>query len=197
MKIYLANELRSMTPVVRIHDYNQAVATRDGLLLWALYHHQGGKSEIGQPIRRLLGLEQHDALTEKQIELARTAANCAEYWQEVLDKSPEAESILQQLDNLAWVLAEGVLILKGQNPEAADWFAEAEAALNALPLPPPDPAVAAIQFALEDDDGIEFLRCWNEGDFDSIRDQWPEAPEEVFIGADPLYCKKADGQEIN
>lgn len=64
-----------------------------------------------------------------------------------------------------------------------------------------DAAVAAIAFALEeasgDLDGIEFLRCWNEGDFDSVRDQWPEAPEEVFIGADPLYRKKADDQEVN
>lgn len=50
-------------------------------------------------------------------------------------------------------------------------------------------AVAAIQFALEADDGIAFLRCWNQGDFDVIRRGWPEAPEEVFIGADPLHPK--------
>lgn len=43
-------------------------------------------------------------------------------------------------------------------------------------------AVAAIQFALSTDEGIEFLRCWNQGDFDVIRREWPEAPEEVFIG---------------
>ena len=107
---------------------------------------------------------------------------------------PENEEILQQLDNLAWILAEGVLLLKEEIPGAADWFAEAEAALTALPLPPPDPSTAAIAYALEnatsDHDGMEFLRCWNEGDFDTIRDQWPDAPEEVFIGADPLYCKK-------
>ncbi len=104
---------------------------------------------------------------------------------------PENEAILQQLDNLAWLLAEGVLILKEQNPEAADWFAEAEAALTALPLPPPNPSTAAIAFALEntlsDHDGMEFLRLWNEGDFDTVREQWPDAPEEVFIGADPLF----------
>ncbi|WP_339118912.1 hypothetical protein [Halomonas sp. BMC6] len=50
-----------------------------------------------------------------------------------------------------------------------------------------DSAIAAIQFALETDEGLAFLRCWNEGDFDAIRDEWPEAPEEVFIGADPLH----------
>ena len=50
-----------------------------------------------------------------------------------------------------------------------------------------DAAVAAIQFALGDDEGMQFLRLWNQGDFDVIRSEWPEAPEEVFIGADPLH----------
>lgn len=53
-----------------------------------------------------------------------------------------------------------------------------------------DASVAAIQFALQDDEGIEFLRCWNEGDFDAIRAEWPDAPEDVYIGADPLYQSK-------
>jgi hypothetical protein len=48
-------------------------------------------------------------------------------------------------------------------------------------------AVAAIQFALEDDDGLEFLRYWNEGEFDVLRRNWPGVPEAVFIGADPLH----------
>ena len=33
-----------------------------------------------------------------------------------------------------------------------------------------DPAVAAIQFALETDDGLNFLRLWNEGSFDALRE---------------------------
>lgn len=48
-------------------------------------------------------------------------------------------------------------------------------------------AVAAIQFALKTDEGLEFLRYWNYGEFDVIRREWPDAPEEVYIGADPLY----------
>lgn len=52
-------------------------------------------------------------------------------------------------------------------------------------------AVAAIQFALEDcdedDDGILFLKWWNEGEFDKLRRNWADIPEEVFIGADPLH----------
>ena len=47
-------------------------------------------------------------------------------------------------------------------------------------------AVSAIQFALETDDGLAFLRCWNEGNFEAIRSEWPEAPESVFAGADRL-----------
>ncbi|MGI2023788.1 hypothetical protein [Shewanella glacialipiscicola] len=48
-------------------------------------------------------------------------------------------------------------------------------------------AVAAIQFALETDDGLNFLQLWNEGEFDVLRLEWPDAPEDVYIGADPLY----------
>lgn len=48
-------------------------------------------------------------------------------------------------------------------------------------------AVAAIEFALQDDDPVEFLHCWNEGNFDAIRREWPNAPEAVFIGTDPLH----------
>lgn len=46
------------------------------------------------------------------------------------------------------------------------------------------PAVAAIQFALTAECGMEFLRCWNEGDFNAIRAEWPEAPQSVFDGAE-------------
>lgn len=48
-----------------------------------------------------------------------------------------------------------------------------------------DPAIAAIEFMLSPDCEcpMDFLRCWNEGDFDTIRNEWPEAPETVFLGA--------------
>lgn len=32
---------------------------------------------------------------------------------------------------------------------------------------------------------MEFLRLWNEGDFDSLREEWPDAPPEIYY-ADPL-----------
>jgi len=56
-----------------------------------------------------------------------------------------------------------------------------------------DAAVAAIAFTLDyqTECPMDFLRCWNDGDFDAIREEWPEAPEEVFIGADPLHVPVA------
>lgn len=51
-------------------------------------------------------------------------------------------------------------------------------------------AVAAIAYALETDCPMEFLNCWNEGNFSEIRKEWPDAPDEVFIGADPLYRQR-------
>lgn len=55
----------------------------------------------------------------------------------------------------------------------------------------PDAATAAIRFALEDAgdtyEAIDFLRAWNDGDFPEIRRDWPEVPDDVFIGADPLF----------
>ena len=55
-----------------------------------------------------------------------------------------------------------------------------------------DPASAAIAFALQTEEPMEFLRCWNEGDFEAVRREWPDAPDDVFIGADPLFQPSAD-----
>jgi hypothetical protein len=46
-------------------------------LLWALYHHQGGISPVGQPIRAALGIGQHDRLTDEQIAKAKQWAEAA------------------------------------------------------------------------------------------------------------------------
>lgn len=43
----------------------------EAALLWTLYHHQGGSSHIGQPIRNLLGIGQHDHLTDEQLAQAK------------------------------------------------------------------------------------------------------------------------------
>lgn len=43
------------------------------------------------------------------------------------------------------------------------------------------PAVAAIEYSLTQGEGDAFLRCWREGDWDTIRKEWPDVPEDVFV----------------
>lgn len=57
-------------PDARTIEHHPKRQQMEAALLWALYHHQGGSSTIGQPIRRLLGIGQHDRLTAEQLELA-------------------------------------------------------------------------------------------------------------------------------
>lgn len=49
----------------------------EGALLWTLWHHQGGSSHIGQPIRKLLGIGQHDRMTDEQIADAKKFGGAA------------------------------------------------------------------------------------------------------------------------
>jgi len=61
------------------------------------------------------------------------------------------------------------------------------APVPAMPIQDYNPAVAAIQFALENEDPVAFLHLWNEGEFDALRENWEGIPDDVFIGADPLF----------
>lgn len=49
----------------------------ESALLWTLYHHQGGSSHIGQPIRKLLGIGQYDRMTDEQIKQAKKFGGAA------------------------------------------------------------------------------------------------------------------------
>jgi len=69
-------------------------------------------------------------------------------------------------------LTKGVLTLRPSKPKAPPRCSDA--------------AIEAMKYALKADEGMEFLRCWMYGEFDAIRKEWPDAPETVFIGADPL-----------
>lgn len=79
-------------------------------------------------------------------------------------------------------------------PPSGDELEWTLAGLTPLKEPEPNPALAAIQYALDDskhnfDVGsqIRFLELWNEGDFEVIRDCWKNVPDEVFIGADTQF----------
>lgn len=60
----------------------------------------------------------------------------------------------------------------------------------------PDPSTAVIQFVLENqhdlDDPLVFLQLWNEGEFDTIREEWSDIdlPDEIFIGADSQFVPR-------
>lgn len=78
-----ANEiLDPAADVIELHPRFAQLQDRatkmESLLLWALYHHQGGNSKVGQPIRRMLGIEQHASLAPEQIDRAYRAACKAE-----------------------------------------------------------------------------------------------------------------------
>lgn len=46
--------------------------TARAALLWVLWHHQGGSSPVGQPIRFALGMGQFDRLTPEQLAQAKS-----------------------------------------------------------------------------------------------------------------------------
>jgi hypothetical protein len=60
------------------------------------------------------------------------------------------------------------------------WEAAVEEWNRRSPAPGATPAVEAINFALETTDGLEFLRYWAYGQYDEIRQQWPDAPKEIL-----------------
>lgn len=49
-------------------------------LLWLLWHHQGGKSPVGQPIRAMLGIGQHDYLTDSELAEAKAYREHSLLW---------------------------------------------------------------------------------------------------------------------
>jgi len=51
-------------------------------------------------------------------------------------------------------------------------------------------SAAAIGYALnleDEDDTVQFLRMWSEGEFDELRNLYPDVPAAVFIGAEVGY----------
>ena len=64
----------------------------------------------------------------------------------------------------------------------------------------PNPALAAIEYTLDTSNHdhessvqLDFLEYWNLGDFDTLRRNWDNIPDEVFIGADSQF--KPQGEQ--
>lgn len=58
-------------------------------------------------------------------------------------------------------------------------------------------AVNAIKFAIDPntESPLEFLKLWDECDFDAIEKKWPHAPEGVYEGVDHFYPRRNIGIE--
>ncbi|RQT33456.1 ead/Ea22-like family protein [Burkholderia contaminans] len=64
---------------------------------------------------------------------------------------------------------------------------ERRTAIEAATSHPTHASVAAIQYALDAEEGFEWLSLWNEGEFERCRRDWPDAPDDCYIGADPMH----------
>ena len=68
---------------------------------------------------------------------------------------------------------------KTEEQDEFDVLRAADACWNAV-------VAYTLQLARKDnDDAIAFLQNWNEGEFDVLREEWPDAPAEIYQ-ADPL-----------
>lgn len=72
--------------------------TARAALLWVLWHHQGGSSPVGQPIRFALGMGQHDRLNEHQLAEAKRWERLHPVNPAVFPRGPEplTDGLLQQ-----------------------------------------------------------------------------------------------------
>lgn len=60
------------TPLYRQEELSPGFTdTARAALLWVLWHHQGGSSPVGQPIRFALGMGAHEPLNEHQVAEAK------------------------------------------------------------------------------------------------------------------------------
>lgn len=62
-------------PLVPLYELDEMspefTDTARAALLWVLWHHQGGSSPVGQPIRYTLGMGAHEPLSEHQVHEAQ------------------------------------------------------------------------------------------------------------------------------
>lgn len=63
--------------------------TARAALLWVLWHHQGGSSQVGQPIRFALGMGQHERLNEHQLAEAKRWGRLHPVSPSVFPRGPE------------------------------------------------------------------------------------------------------------
>lgn len=68
LRAALAEQPAEQEPVEMSPEFTD---TARAALLWVLWHHQGGSSPVGQPIRFALGMGAHDRLTDLHVAEAK------------------------------------------------------------------------------------------------------------------------------
>jgi hypothetical protein len=68
---YRWGDIDPITKAVRSEDAPDFTDSARAALLWVLYHHQGGSSKVGQPIRFALGMGEYEHLSAQQIAEAK------------------------------------------------------------------------------------------------------------------------------
>lgn len=67
--------------------------TARAAIAWVLWHHQGGSSPVGQPLRFALGMGQHDRMTDQQIAEAKRFAAWANATTEDFHQRAPAQAV--------------------------------------------------------------------------------------------------------
>lgn len=107
----------------------------------------------------------------------------------------DPEGSLMNKNNLIAAFEDAVVEREmGEDEESIEMYDEARAALEEA-IVENNPSLAVIQYILSEnvdsrDDAMTFLRYWYEGEFDTLRRNWENIPDAVFIGADPQFVPK-------
>ena len=113
-----------------------------------------------------------------------------------MELEEKLKATLRKMGHSQGVLIPKAILAQLGISDQLDMTVEDNAIVLRKPMQPEikDAAVAAIEYSLATDEGIEFLRCWLHGNFEAIRREWPDAPEAVFVGADPLHKSALAGK---
>lgn len=73
----MRNQVLFLTPAQSLDEVRKDDVA---MLLWVLWHHQGGNSDVGQPIRKHLGIGRFDHLAEAQVAEAKRIEATSGQW---------------------------------------------------------------------------------------------------------------------
>lgn len=86
----------------------------------------------------------------------------------------------------------------GEDDEVIEMYDNAREALEEA-IAGKDSLLALIAYVLDRekhhyvaDNQLKFLELWSEGEFETLRENWDDIPDEVFIGADTQFVPKGD-----